>query len=57
MPVIDAAIPDGCCGIQGEHWRRITDEGSPDDMRLSRRQLDRLREAHPREAIALIVLT
>ena len=22
MPVIDAAIPDGCCGIQGEQWRR-----------------------------------
>jgi hypothetical protein len=110
MPVTDAAIPDGCCGIQGEQWRRITDEDSRDDMRravdlleglgcapahatidvgpsvpeiarraaarcgcdaiavsakrhpwstggLSRRQLGRLREAQPREAIELIVLT
>jgi hypothetical protein len=33
MPVIDAAIPDGCCGIQGEQWRRLTDEDSRDAMR------------------------
>jgi hypothetical protein len=33
MPVVDAAIPDGCCGIHGEHWRKITDEDSRDAMR------------------------
>jgi hypothetical protein len=33
MPVVDAAIPDGCCGIQGEQWRRLTDEDSRDAMR------------------------
>ena len=106
LPVIDAAIPDGCCGIQGEQWRRITDEDSRDAMRhavdlletlgcaptnaaievgpsvpeialraagrcgadaiavsakrhpwsnggLSRRQLDRLRTAQPRDVIEL----
>jgi hypothetical protein len=106
MPVVDAAIPDGCCGIQGEQWRRLTDEDSRDAMRhavdlleslgcapanaaievgpsvaeiaqraaarcgcdaiavsakrhawssggLSRRQLERLRNAAPREVIEL----
>jgi hypothetical protein len=33
MPVVDAAIPDGCCGIQAEQWRRLTDEDSRDAMR------------------------
>ena len=42
MPVIDAAIPDGCCAIQGEHWRRITDEDSRDDMRRAVDLLARL---------------
>jgi sugar phosphate isomerase/epimerase len=106
MPVIDAAIPDGCCGVQGEQWRRLTDEDSRDALRravhileslgcapadaaievgpsvpeiaqraaarcgcdaiavsakrhpwssggLSRRQLDRLRTAQPRDVIEL----
>jgi len=26
FPVVDAPVPDGCCGIQGEHWRRLMDE-------------------------------
>jgi len=30
VPVIDAAIPSGCCGIQGEHWRQITDAATRD---------------------------
>jgi hypothetical protein len=42
MPVIDAAIPDGCCGIQGEQWRRITDEDSRDDMRRAVQLLESL---------------
>jgi hypothetical protein len=42
MPVIDAAIPDGCCGIQGEQWRRITDEDSRDAMRRAVQLLDSL---------------
>jgi hypothetical protein len=40
MPVIDTAIPDGCCGIQGEHWRRLTDEDSRDAMRRAVALLD-----------------
>ena len=26
LPVVDTAVPDGCCGVQGEHWRRMMDE-------------------------------
>jgi nucleotide-binding universal stress UspA family protein len=26
LPVADAAMPRGCCGIQGEQWRRLIDE-------------------------------
>lgn len=26
LPVADAAMPSGCCGIQGEQWRRLIDE-------------------------------
>jgi hypothetical protein len=26
LPVVDAAIPRGCCGIQGEQWRSMMDE-------------------------------
>jgi nucleotide-binding universal stress UspA family protein len=33
LPVVDATIPDGCCGIQGEHWRRLTDEDTRDAAR------------------------
>jgi hypothetical protein len=42
MPVLDAAIPDGCCGIQGEQWRRLTDEDSRDAMRHAVDLLERL---------------
>lgn len=26
LPVIDSPVPGGCCGIQGEHWRRLMDD-------------------------------
>ena len=26
LPVIDSPVPDGCCGIQGGHWRRLMDD-------------------------------
>jgi nucleotide-binding universal stress UspA family protein len=26
LPVVDAAVPSGCCGIDGEQWRRLMDE-------------------------------
>jgi nucleotide-binding universal stress UspA family protein len=30
LPIVDGAVPGGCCGIQGEHWRRLTDEDTRD---------------------------
>jgi nucleotide-binding universal stress UspA family protein len=30
LPFVDAPVPDGCCGIQGEHWRRLMDEQTRD---------------------------
>jgi nucleotide-binding universal stress UspA family protein len=42
MPIVDAAIPDGCCGIQGEQWRRLTDEDSRDALRRAVHLLDSL---------------
>jgi nucleotide-binding universal stress UspA family protein len=26
LPIVDGAIPDGCCGIQAEHWQRLVEE-------------------------------
>jgi hypothetical protein len=42
LPVIDGAVPDGCCGIQGEHWRRLTDEDTRDTAQRAGRLLERL---------------
>jgi nucleotide-binding universal stress UspA family protein len=28
--IVDEAVPDGCCGIQGAHWRRLIDEDTRD---------------------------
>jgi hypothetical protein len=42
MPVIDMAVPDGCCGIQGDDWRRLTDEDFRDAMRRAVAVLDSL---------------
>jgi hypothetical protein len=42
MPVIDAAIPNGCCGIQGEHWRRLIDDDIRDAAQRAVRALQGL---------------
>ena len=39
MPIIDATVRDGCCGIQGEQWRRIMDADSREAMRQAVRLL------------------
>ena len=39
VPVIDAPVPDGCCGIQGEHWRRLMDEETQDAAERAERLL------------------
>jgi hypothetical protein len=30
LPIVDEAVPDGCCGIQGAHWRQLIDEDTRD---------------------------
>jgi nucleotide-binding universal stress UspA family protein len=42
VPVVDGAMPDGCCGIDGEHWRRLTDEGTRDAAQRAVRLLEAL---------------
>jgi hypothetical protein len=42
LPIIDGAVPDGCCGIQGEHWRQLTDEGTRDAAQRAVQLLARL---------------
>jgi nucleotide-binding universal stress UspA family protein len=40
LPVIDARLPDGCCGIQGEHWRRLMNEETRDAAERAERLLE-----------------
>jgi len=40
LPVVDGAVPDGCCGIQGEHWRRLIDEDTHDTAQRAARILE-----------------
>jgi nucleotide-binding universal stress UspA family protein len=42
MPVVDATVPDGCCGIQGEQWRRLMDEDAREAMQRAVRLLQGL---------------
>jgi nucleotide-binding universal stress UspA family protein len=42
LPVVDAAVPRGCCGIQADHWRRIVDEDARDALRHATRLLTSL---------------
>ena len=51
LPVVDAAVPRGCCGIQGDHWRRIIDQDARSALRRTARLLTSL-GAHP-EHVAL----
>ena len=51
LPMIDAAVPGGCCGIQGDHWRLIIDQDARDALRRTARLLTSL-GAHP-EHVAL----
>jgi hypothetical protein len=51
LPMVDAAVPRGCCGIQGDHWRRIIDQDARDALRRTARHLTSL-GAHP-EHVAL----
>jgi nucleotide-binding universal stress UspA family protein len=38
IPVVEVAVPDGCCGVQGEHWRRLMD----DETRAAARHAERV---------------
>jgi nucleotide-binding universal stress UspA family protein len=40
LPIVDAAVPDGCCGIQGEQWRGLAGEATADAAREVARLLD-----------------
>jgi nucleotide-binding universal stress UspA family protein len=42
LPIVDGAVPDGCCGIQGDHWRRLTDEDTRGAARRAARVLEGL---------------
>ncbi|MEN3280219.1 MAG: hypothetical protein V7607_1359 [Solirubrobacteraceae bacterium] len=42
VPIVDGAVPDGCCGIRGEHWRRLIDEDTRDAARSAARALEGL---------------
>jgi nucleotide-binding universal stress UspA family protein len=42
LPVVETAVPDGCCGVQGEHWRRLMDEATRDAARHAERVLTAL---------------
>lgn len=42
LPIVDAPVADGCCGIQGEQWRRLTDEATRDDLERAVRFLESL---------------
>ncbi|MEA2341763.1 MAG: hypothetical protein QOG11_1840, partial [Solirubrobacteraceae bacterium] len=39
VPIVDADVPDGCCGIQAQPWRRLLDEDTRDELRRARRVL------------------
>jgi hypothetical protein len=40
LPIVDEAVPDGCCGIQGSHWRRLIDEDIRDAAHRAARLLE-----------------
>jgi nucleotide-binding universal stress UspA family protein len=40
LPVVDGPVADGCCGIQGEHWQRLTDEDARRALAHAVRLLD-----------------
>ena len=42
VPVVDAAAPRGCCGIQGEHWRTLLDEQTAEGVARAAGQLEHL---------------
>jgi hypothetical protein len=42
LPVVDAPVPDGCCGIQGQHWQRLMDEDSRVALESAVRRLESL---------------
>jgi hypothetical protein len=42
LRIVDEAVPDGCCRIQGEHWRRLIDEDTRDDAQRAARPLEGL---------------
>jgi hypothetical protein len=42
VPIVDGAVPDGCCGIQGEHWRRLIDDDIRDAAQRAVRALQGL---------------
>lgn len=42
LPIVDGAIPDGCCGIQGDHWRRMMDEADREAELRAVSLLDRM---------------
>jgi hypothetical protein len=42
LPVVDAPVPDGCCGIQGQQWQRLMDEESRAALEGAVRRLESL---------------
>jgi hypothetical protein len=53
VPMVDAAVPSGCCGIQADHWRRIIDQDARIALQRTARHLTSL-GTHP-EHVALEV--
>jgi hypothetical protein len=41
LPIIDDVVPDGCCGIQADHWRRLVDDDLGDAAQRAVRFLQR----------------
>jgi nucleotide-binding universal stress UspA family protein len=42
LPMVDAAVPRGCCGIQGDHWQRIIDQDARNALTRTARRLTSL---------------
>jgi nucleotide-binding universal stress UspA family protein len=40
LPVVDAPLAGGCCGIQGEHWQRLMHADTRDALERARRLLE-----------------
>lgn len=42
IAVVDAAAPRGCCGVQGDRWRKLLDDETAERVRHAALELDHL---------------